>query len=230
MSEVLLVSYYRVSTARQGQSGLGLEAQKFAVHGHIKSSGGVLLAEYTEIESGRRKNRPQLAAALELCRRRRASLVIAKLDRLARSVAFVSALLESGVRFLALDLPECDVSFLQMASVFAEWEARKVSERTKAALAAAKARGRVLGWAMPSRHDEQRRAAIQGAAECRRLAYEFAANTMPLVQSIQRAGVTTLAGVAGALNARGIKTRAGGKWHPASVRQLILRVDTAPRR
>jgi DNA invertase Pin-like site-specific DNA recombinase len=140
-----LVAYYRVSTQRQGHSGLGLQAQRKAVQDHLRLTGAELLAEFTEVESGTRKARPQLAEALALCRKERATLVIAKLDRLARNVHFISGLLESRVDFLCCDMPEADRTFLQIATVFAEWEARRISERTRGALAAAKVRGTLLG-------------------------------------------------------------------------------------
>jgi len=228
MSQIAYVSYRRVSTDRQGKSGLGLEAQQKAVLDFLKSSQGILLAEFTEIETGRRKDRPQLQAALELCRRSRASLVIAKLDRLARNVAFVSALLESKVTFLAVDMPEADRTFLQMAAVFAEWEARKISERTKAALAAAKARGRQLGWSIPSRTSEQHIASQRGVEANRNRAQQFASNIMPIIQSIQNAGISSCAEIAVALNARGIQTARGGGWHSATVRNVITRCMTTP--
>jgi DNA invertase Pin-like site-specific DNA recombinase len=158
-----------------------------------------------------------------MCRRQKATLVIAKLDRLARNVAFVSALLESKVRFVAVDMPEADVTFLQMAAVFGEWEARKISERTKAALAAAKARGTALGWSMLDRRDEQRIASARGASSNRERASQFASNTLPVIESIQKAGVETLAGIATALNARGVPTARGGQWYPATVKAVLTR-------
>lgn len=223
MSQVSYVSYRRVSTDRQGRSGLGLEAQQKVVLDFLKNSQGILLAEFTEIESGRRRDRPQLRAALELCRRSRASLIIAKLDRLARNVAFISALLESKVSFVAVDMPEADRTFLQMAAVFAEWEARKISERTIAALAVAKARGRALGWSIPSRMSEQRLASQRGAAANRNGAQLFASNVMPIIQSIQSAGIGSYEAIAAVLNTRGVQTARGGQWHPATVRNIIAR-------
>jgi DNA invertase Pin-like site-specific DNA recombinase len=220
MADAVYVSYFRVSTAKQGLSGLGLEAQQMAVHAFLKGSGTMLAGEFTEIESGTRRDRPQLAAALELCKKRRAILLIARIDRLARNVAFVSALLESKVRFLAVDMPEADVTFLQMASVFAEWEARKVSERTRAALAAAKNRGIQLGWAHPARLPGQRAASQRGAQANRDAAIQFAGNALPIVESIRRAGVHSLDGIAEALNARGVPTQRGGRWHASTVSRL----------
>ncbi len=139
------VAYYRVSTDKQGRSGLGLEAQRAAVAVHIASALGAVAAEFVEVESGRRKDRPQLAAALAAARVHRAILVIAKLDRLARNVHFVSGLMESGVEFVAADLPTVNRLTVHILAAVAEEEARMISARTKAALAAAKARGVRLG-------------------------------------------------------------------------------------
>src|ERR1700683_5698599 len=137
------IAYYRVSTARQGKSGLGLEAQKQAVQAHL--NGEKPLSEFTEVESGRRSDRPQLAAALAACRVHRAVLVIAKLDRLARNVAFVSSLMEAGVEFEACDFPQANRLTIHILAAVAEHETRMISDRTRAALSAAKSRGTVLG-------------------------------------------------------------------------------------
>ena len=140
------VAYRRVSTARQGESGLGLDSQEEMLSRYVASVKGVLLMSFTEIESGRSDtNRPQLQAALAACKKHKAILLIAKLDRLSRSVAFTAALLESPVKFVACDMPNADRTFLQMVAVFAEYEREQISRRTKAALAAAKARGQKLG-------------------------------------------------------------------------------------
>jgi DNA invertase Pin-like site-specific DNA recombinase len=215
------ISYYRVSTQQQGRSGLGLDAQKRAVADYLNGGDWELLHEFVEIESGRRKDRPQLKAALEMCRRKKATLVIAKLDRLARNVAFVATLLEGRIKFVCCDMPEADSTMLQIYSAIAEREAVKISERTKAALTAAKARGKLLGWAIPSRIEEQKAAARLGAAVNRDQAQQFARNVLPIVSSIRAAGIQSLSAIAEALNARGITTARGGRWHAATVSRLI---------
>lgn len=215
------ISYYRVSTQKQGHSGLGLDAQKRAVTDYLNGGDWELLHEFVEIESGRRKDRPQLRAALEMCRRKKATLVIAKLDRLARNVAFVATLLEGRIKFVCCDMPEADSTMLQIYSAIAEREAIKISERTRAALAAAKARGKLLGWSMPSRVNEQKAAARLGAAVNRDHARQFAGNVLPIVENMRANGVRSLAAIADALNARGIATARGGHWHAETVRRLM---------
>src|SRR5712671_6423852 len=139
------VAYFRVSTDKQGASGLGLEAQREAVARYVAGAAGVIVAEFQEIESGKRNDRPQIAAALAACRLRRATLIIAKLDRLARNVHFISSLMESGVEFVAVDFPQANRLTVHILAAVAEHEATMISARTKAALAAAKARGVKLG-------------------------------------------------------------------------------------
>jgi DNA invertase Pin-like site-specific DNA recombinase len=217
------ISYHRVSTEKQGRSGLGLEAQKKAVSDYLNGGEWELLHEYVEIESGRRKDRPQLKAALDMCKREKATLVIAKLDRLARNVAFVATLLEGRIKFVCCDMPEADSTMLHIYSAMAEREAIKTSERTKAALAAAKSRGKQLGWSMGSRIVEQRIASKRGAAANRNQARQFASNVLPIVQSIRAAGIKPLEGIAEALNARGVATARGGRWYAATVGRLISR-------
>lgn len=221
MAKGNFIAYYRVSTVRQGQSGLGLEAQRKAVSDYLNGGSWALAGEFTEVESGRKKSRPQLRAALAACRKQKATLLIAKLDRLARNVAFISALLESKVKFIAVDMPDADVAFLQIVAVFAEWEAKKISERTKSALAAARARGKALGWAIENRRHEQAQCARMGAAANRDRARQFASNVLPIVRDIRKAGVNTLDGIATALNARGVATARGGEWYPTTVRNLL---------
>ena len=139
-----LIAYYRVSTKQQGQSGLGLDAQRVAVEAYAKAAGVKIQGEYTEVESGKRADRPKLAAAIANARRSKAKLVIAKLDRLARNVAFLSALMDSGCDFLACDNPNANRLTIHILAAVAEDEARRISERTKVALATAKARGSEL--------------------------------------------------------------------------------------
>lgn len=215
------ISYYRVSTARQGQSGLGIEAQRKAVSDYIASVGGVLAGSYTEVESGRRNDRPELEKALQACRKERATLVIAKLDRLARNARFLLAVVEGagdgGVVFC--DLPHIPPGAVgkfivtQMAAV-AELEAGLISQRTKAALAAARSRGVKLG--RPKGADTS--AAVAAIKEGARA---HAENVRPIIEAIKAAGVTTLAGIAQALNARGIKSPRNGSWHPMSVARIL---------
>ncbi len=138
------VAYYRVSTDKQGQSGLGLDAQRHAVASYLSGRADIV-AEFTEVESGKKHDRPQLAAALAECRWRRAKLVIAKLDRLARNVYFISGLMESGVEFVAGDMPEANRLTLHILAAVAEHEREMISKRTKEALAVAKTRGTRLG-------------------------------------------------------------------------------------
>src|ERR1700682_3493913 len=152
MNQVNLIAYYRVSTIRQGTSGLGLEGQETAVRTHARTSGGIVLRAYTEIETGTRADRPELTNALSDCKRSKAVLCIAKLDRLARDVHFLSGLMKAGVGFVCCDMPSANPLTLPIMAAVAEDEAKRISERTKAALVAFKARGGVLGAARPGAH------------------------------------------------------------------------------
>ena len=212
------VAYYRVSTDRQGQSGLGLDAQREAVARHIGQA--ELVAEFTEVESGRKNDREQLAHAMSLAKRTKATLVIAKLDRLARNVHFISGLLESNVPFVCADMPEADRTFLQMMAVFAEWEARKISERTKAALAQVKAQGRKLGSPTPELGSAAGIAKLQAKAD------RYAERVGPVVREIiAKTGAKTLRDIAEVLQARGIETPRGGcVWHASQVSNLMKRI------
>ena len=202
------IAYFRVSTQRQGQSGLGLEAQQHALSGYD------LEASYTEIESGKRTDRPELARALAHCKDIGATLVIAKLDRLARNVHFITGLLEAGVPIECADMPEADRTFLQMAAVFAEWEGRRISERTKAALAAAKRRGVKLGSPNPAKGGAATAGLRKDATA------KVAPQAMPVITALRNAG-QSLRAIASALNDAGIPTAMGGQWHASSVRNLI---------
>jgi len=216
------VAYYRVSTARQGKSGLGLDAQKAAVAAYVLGKGGNVASEFVEAESGKNNERPELQRALAEAKRLGAVLLIAKLDRLARNVAFIATLLESGVEVTAADMPEANRFMLHVMAAVAEHEGQAISERTSAALAAAKARGVKLGWAMPERQQEQLRAIANSAAVRIAKADAFAANILPVVRNLQGQGLS-LRGVATALNERGVRTARGGKWQATTVRNILAR-------
>ncbi len=164
------VAYYRVSTDRQGKSGLGLDAQRAAVDAYLNGGNWTLAEAFTEVESGRRNDRPELAKALDLCRRKRATLVIARLDRLARNVAFIANLMDADVDVVAVDMPEANRFTLHIMAAMAEHEAALVSQRTRAALRAAKDRGRKLGWSpwRPAARSRPRRPAGARRATGRR--------------------------------------------------------------
>jgi len=213
MTEGRFVAYYRVSTDRQGRSGLGLEAQREAVRGYVAQRAGTVLDEFTEVETGKRSDRPELAAALETCRRHKATLVIAKLDRLARNMAFVANLMEGRADFVAADMPHADKFTIHIFAALAEEEGRRISQRTKAALAAAKARGVRLGATGALLAERYRAGAKAQAAEL-----------APLVIELRRSGVTTVRGLAAALNARAIPTAGGGPWRAGTVHRLLQRV------
>lgn len=217
------VSYVRVSTARQGASGLGLEAQQNAVAGFLNSGSSELLAEFKEIETGKGADalakRPQLRAALNVCRKHGATLVIAKLDRLARNVHFVSGLMESRVKFVACDMPNANELTIHMMAAFAEHEAKRISQRTKDALAVAKARGVKLGSAGVSNlrpNVEQRQATADAFAE--KLRPIFAG--MGSEKLSQR-------GMVERLNMVGIPTSSGevGKWRQSQVQRILTRLN-----
>jgi DNA invertase Pin-like site-specific DNA recombinase len=217
VSQKPFVAYHRVSTDRQGRSGLGLEAQRKAVMDFTAGNGWTLIAEYTEVESGRRNDRPQLVEALKACRKHKATLVIAKLDRLARNVAFVSNLMEAGVDFVAADMPHANRLTIHILAAVAEHEREAISNRTKVALAAAKTRGTRLGNPSPAKAIELGGAATRAKAE------QFAANVRPIIEDIRRAGVDSCNGIAKALNARGVKAARGGLWSSRTVANVMTR-------
>lgn len=211
------VAYYRVSTKRQGDSGLGLDAQRQAVLDYLNGGKWELVAEYTDVESGADDGRPELVRAIDHTKRCRATLVIAKLDRLSRKVSFVSSLMDSGVRFVAVDNPSANELTINILAAVAQEERRLISQRTKAALAAAKRRGATLG---NPRLSEARTA----AQEARQVgADRFASNVIPVIRQVQAAGCTSLRCIATALNARGIKTRRGTSWTAAAVSRVVAR-------
>jgi len=208
------VAYYRVSTEKQGHSGLGLDAQRQAVAGFV-SRRGAIVAEHTEVESTR-NHRPELHAALAACRRHKATLVIARLDRLARNVAFIANLMESRVDFVAVDMPEANRLTIHILAAVAEHEREMISQRTRAALQAAKARGTVLGNPRPLPASRQGTAALKVQTEA------FHATVRPLILALRQQGYS-LAGIARELNGRHISTARGGLWYATTVRNILRR-------
>jgi len=215
MANGKFVAYYRVSTDRQGASGHGLDAQRDKVMSYLNGGNWELIEEFVEVESGKTHDRPELTKALALCKRQKAMLIIAKLDRLSRNLAFIANMMESGVEFVAADMPHANKTMLQIMAVFAEHEREMISKRTKEALAAAKANGKILGSPMPEKGAEIGRN-VRSEKAC-----QFAANMLPIINEIQSAGITTLAGIAHALNARGIRTARGNQWQAISVKRVI---------
>lgn len=211
------VAYYRVSTDRQGRSGLGLDAQQSAVHNYLNGGDWRLAGEFIEVETGKRNDRPQLTAALAACRRHKAKLVIAKLDRLSRNLAFIATLMDSGVEFIAVDNPHANKLTIHILAAVAQHEREIIGERTKAALQVAKARGRNLG--------QNGRDVL--APRYREEALGRAASLAPIVGELTRGGLSTRA-IAKALNERKVPTTKGGVWHAATVRRVQKRLSINP--
>ncbi|MBS1191382.1 MAG: putative phage resolvase/recombinase for integration and excision [Rhodocyclaceae bacterium] len=221
MAEGKFVSYIRVSTARQGASGLGLEAQQEAVRRFLNSGNWELVAEFQEVETGKGADalakRPQLKAALDACRQHGATLIIAKLDRLARNVHFVSGLMESKVRFVACDMPEANELTIHIMAAFAEHEAKRISQRTKDALAVAKSRGVVLGKAGVAN--------LRPNIEARqRAASEFAESHRPLFSNMKQRGLSQRQMVA-ELNSFRLAAPRGGAWQLGQVQRVLKLLD-----
>jgi DNA invertase Pin-like site-specific DNA recombinase len=219
----LAVAYYRVSTQRQRKSGLGIEAQMEAVTRFAAQEGFELSAAFVEAESGKGadalERRPQLAAALTLARSRKSPIIVAKLDRLSRDVAFISGLMVQRVPFIVAELgSDADPFMLHLYAALAEKERRLIAERTRSALAQRKAQGTRLG--NPRNAKE---AAALGRVVQTVEAERFAANVLPVIRSVQAAGVTGMAAIAKVLNDRGVRTARGGRWHASTVRNLLLR-------
>jgi DNA invertase Pin-like site-specific DNA recombinase len=244
MAEGKFISYLRVSTDKQGKSGLGIEAQREAVAGYLNGGRWTLSAEYVETESGRRSDRPKLAAALSHAKAIGAKLVFAKLDRLTRNVDLLRSLVASGVDLVFCDLPSIPPGpmgrFLltQMAAV-AELEAGLIGERTKNALAAAKKRIEKTG--QRGHPDIKRLGNPNGAralkgkqvgnadavAKIKADAAQRAADLKAIVEDISRSGITTVRGIADELQARGIRAPRGDVWHPTAVSRLLTRIQAA---
>lgn len=218
------VAYFRCSTRKQGQSGLGLDAQREAVKRFIGED--ALIAEFEEVESGTRADRPALEAALRECRLRGATLVIAKLDRLSRSVSFISRLMEEGADFVAVDMPSANRFTLHIMAAMAEQEREMISHRTKVALAAARDRGVVLGGRRgASRIEEHSATGRARSLEVRRSsARRRAVEYLSIIDEIRRSGVTSLRGIAQEMNARSIAAPRGGEWSATQIARLHQRV------
>lgn len=226
MNEGKYVAYYRVSTSKQGKSGLGLEAQRETVSQHLKLVPSILVTEFTEIESGKRTDRPELAQALATCRRHGATLIVAKLDRLARNVEFTARLMNSGVEFVCCDNPHANRLTIHILAAMAEYERDQISQRTKAGLAAAKARGVKLGT-NSNLSDVARAKGVAAATEARcRFADERAKDLKTVIEEIKRDGCVTDYAIAAALNDRREPTLSGrGKWYPSTVSRLVKRLE-----
>lgn len=222
------VTYLRVSTAKQGDSGLGLEAQRAAVDAYIRrmGQGAVVLEEYCEVESGRRNDRPKLEEAIEHARLSGARLVIAKLDRLSRNVHFLSGLKDSGVDFVAADMPDANALTVHILAAVAEHERELIGQRTKAALAAAKARGTRLGNPNGAAHlngrgNREAVATITANADAK------AERLRKTIAKLEADGITSARAIAGSLNAKGILSPRGKGWSATSVQRLRMRLGEA---
>lgn len=222
-----IVTYLRVSTARQGSSGLGLEAQRSAIEAYATTRSASIVKEFLEVESGKKaSNRPELAAALHLAKVTGSVLVIAKLDRLSRNAAFLLTLKDSGVKFVAADMPDANDLTVGVMALVAQQEREAISKRTTDALKAAKARGTKLG-------NPNGAAALQRAAKGNEAAVNtiktkadaYAADLKSIVQDITAAGIVSLGGIAKELNTRQITTARGGEWHKATVANLLARLS-----
>jgi DNA invertase Pin-like site-specific DNA recombinase len=218
------VAYYRVSTARQGRSGLGIEAQRAAVARFAGSEGYTVVGEFTEVETGKGADalnrRPQLAAALTAGRMSKCPVIVAKLDRLSRDVAFIAGLMAQRVPFIVAELgADADPFMLHLYAALAEKERRLISERTRSALAQRKAQGARLG-----NRSNAAMAAARGREVQKAEAAAFAANVLPIIVSLRASGVRDLRGLAAALNNRGVRTARGGKWHVSNVKSLVDRL------
>jgi DNA invertase Pin-like site-specific DNA recombinase len=221
-----IVGYLRVSTKGQGASGLGLEAQRAAVEAYAKQNGALVSHWFTEVESGKLADRPELLKALANARRNRAKLVVAKLDRLSRNVAFLSALMESGCEFAAADMPEANTFMLHIMAAVAQHEAKAISDRTKAALQAYKARGGLLGGQLPQCRNLTPEAVAKGrqrSAELRaKQASEAYTDVAPTVAELRTEGLS-LQAIADKLNGDGHSTRTGKPWNAVQVMRVLNR-------
>lgn len=220
------IAYFRVSTAKQGASGLGLEAQSMAVADHLAATRGTLLAEFTEIESGKRTDRTELDKALSGCRLHGATLLVAKLDRLARNAHFLLGLKEAGIEFVCCDMPSANRLTVGIMAMVAEEEARLISVRTKAALAAAKARGVKLGQARNATPEGQAKGIAAGKLARAEDAKHRAKDRLPFIRQALADGTSSLSGIAKLLSLNGIPTAHGcDKWHASQVKRILNYIE-----
>lgn len=218
-----IVTYCRVSTRRQGVSGLGLDAQKAICTQFTEQYGYSIVSEYQEVESGKGSEalvlRPELARALAHAKKLKVPLLIAKLDRLSRDVAFISGLMSQQIRFIAADVgPECEAFHIHILAAFGERERAEISRRTKAALAAKRERGEVLGnlASLPEAQEADRRTQ-------QRRSKQFVENVIPIIRDIKRSGIHSYSGLAKSLNSRGIQSPRGGTWYPETIKRVMSR-------
>lgn len=220
------IAYLRVSTERQGRSGLGLEAQREMINAFANREGMGIVREFVEVETGKGADaldrRPELAAALALARKEKCPVIVAKLDRLSRDVHFISGLMTQRIPFIVAELgADADSFMLHLYAALAEKERKLISERTKAALAAKKAQGVKLG-----NRTNLAEARAKAIASTKASADAFALNVLPVIEQVKAQGVTSYNGIAQALNVRGVRTARGGTWQAATVRKIILRGPT----
>lgn len=233
-ARVQIIAYYRVSTKKQGRSGLGLEAQQHLVREHAARSGATITAEYTEILSGRRCDRKLLDAAIQHARRESATLVVAKLDRLARDARFLLSLVDSGVPIHFLDLPELATGdpiigrlILTIMAGIAEFESRRTGQRVKEAIGRRKARLEAEGRKIEANKAHMRRAALAGGAVHRARCDEYRERVLPVVRRLREG--QTLAATAAALNAAGCRTLKGREWSVAEVSRFLRHAERIAR-
>ena len=225
MANGRFISYLRVSTKGQGESGLGLEGQRESVMSFLNGGKWELVQEVVEVESGKRNDRPKLAEALRLCRVYNAKLLIAKLDRLSRNVFFISSLMESGVKFVACDMPEATDMTIHILASVAQGEAKAISDRTRTALAAAKARGQQLGGIRGNSAAIHQLGNPQSVKVRKERAAKRAHDLLPAIEQAKAEGASTLRKIASFLNSKNIPTpRETGEWSAVQVQRILSRV------
>jgi DNA invertase Pin-like site-specific DNA recombinase len=222
MARGKFVAYYRVSTQAQGRSGLGLDAQRQAVQDYLKGGRWRLIGEHLEVESGKQNDRPELLKALAACRIHGAALIVAKLDRLSRNAAFLLTLRDSGVDFIAADMPEANRLTVGVLAIIAEHEREAISARTKAALDAARRRGMQLGNPTHLNRSARRLGTMASASVRRARAAQRATDLAPIIAELRQSGAASLRALAHGLNGQGVPASRGGVWTAAQVRRLLV--------